>query len=230
MVVVEGAGSCRASLRRWYDATVWVDTPEHVGRRRVLAPRDRLRTVRRRLDRPRGRRDGTGGSLGVRRRPVVSGTGGRVGSSGTLITVLAAAGPHPPLRGGPPEWSRASDAAHELNPLPAWPRRTNPTEGDRQMSSSPHPDHQPRRLQDARRRAPRRPRHANAARRQRDSTVDLPQTCRRPAGNLPARIGGEWAVVVAVVVHRRRGTVGADRARRPRGVARRHPTRRSDRW
>lgn len=127
MVVVEGAGSCRASLRRWYDATVWVDTPEHVGRRRVLA---------RGTDSEQFVDDWTAQEDAVMEREgpwayadvVVSGTGGRVGSSGTLITVLAAAGPHPPSRGGSPEWRRASESRYEPNPLPAWPRRTEPTE------------------------------------------------------------------------------------------------------
>jgi dephospho-CoA kinase len=100
MVVVESVGSCRASLRRWYDATVRVDAPEHVARRRVLA---------RGTDSDQFVDDWTAQEDAVmeRERPwayadvVVSGTDGGLASSGTLITVLAAAGPHTERRSRP---------------------------------------------------------------------------------------------------------------------------------
>ena len=42
---------------------------------------------------------------------------------------------------------------------------------------------------------------------------------RKLGANRPGTFGRKRPVLVAVVVHRRRGALGADRARRPRGMA-----------
>ena len=60
--------------------------------------------------------------------------------------------------------------------------------------------------------------------------VGVPEAGRQPARHVPARIRRERPVLVAVVVHRRRRPVGADRPRRRSGVDRRDAAGRSARW
>ena len=60
-----------------------------------------------------------------------------------------------------------------------------------------------------------------------DAAVDLPQARRRPSGHVPVRVRGERALLVALVVHRRRGAERADRRRRARRMAGRDTGRRA---
>ena len=128
MIVVEGVGSCRASLRCWYDATVWVDAPEHAARQRVLA---RGTDSQQFIDDWNAQEN----AVMEHERPwahadvVVAGTGGRPGSSGTLVTVLVAPGPHTARRSRPTDsWPADEAAPGAQDPPPGWPRRADPTE------------------------------------------------------------------------------------------------------